>query len=216
MDSGEQLKEEVLLLDIIKLSSRRDRNRNLKEMLSASVPYVHRKDKQLNQLSSCSKCGDQRCGICKVGISAETNKFCSFTIRFKYRIFRPLNCISVNVIYKIDCILCKLGYVGSTSKQARVRWAKHKYDTKNSRIEQFGLTDHVHKGAHHNQSFEQKLENLRMVLIDQVVGEVIVKNVCVLCELENNWINRLHTYKELNYYNDYILNQGASHKPKAK
>ena len=52
-----------------------------------------------------------------------------------------------------------------------------------------------------------------MILIDQVVGEIIVNNVCVLCELEKNWINRLETYKELNYYNDYILNP---HKPKAK
>ena len=55
-----------------------------------------------------------------------------------------------------------------------------------------------------------------MVLIDQVVGEIIANNVCVLCELEKTWINRLQTYKELNYYNDYILNWGCPHKPKAK
>ena len=55
-----------------------------------------------------------------------------------------------------------------------------------------------------------------MVLIDQVVGKIIVSNVCVLCELEKTWINRLQTYKELNYYNDYILNRGCPHKPKAK
>ena len=54
----------------------------------------------------------------------------------------------------------------------------------NCRIEQSGITDHLRKGAHHNQSFEQKLGNLRMVLIDQVVGEIIVNNVYVLCELE--------------------------------
>ena len=70
------------------------------------------------------------------------------------------------------------------------------------------------KGARHNQSFEQKVENLRMVLIDQVVGEIIVNNVCVLCELEKNWINRLQTYKELNCYIDYILSRGCPHKPK--
>ena len=115
--------------------------------------------------------------------------------------------MSVNLIHKIDCILCKLGYVGSISKQARVRWAKHKYDIKNSGIEQSGLTDHLHKGVNPNQSFEQKLGNLPMVLIDQqVVGKIIANNVCVICELEKNWINRLQTYKELNYYNDYILN----------
>ena len=55
------------------------------------------------------------------------------------------------------------------------KMAKHKYDIKNSRIEQFGLTDHLRKG----------------VLIGQVVGEIIVNNVRVLCELEKNWIDRL-------------------------
>ena len=116
-------------------------------MLAPSVPYAHHKDKQLYQLGSCSKRGGQRCSLCKIGILAETNKFCSFTIRFKYLIFRPSNCISVNVIYKIDCILCKLVYIGSTSKQTHTRRAEHKHDIKYSRIEQSGLTDHLHKAG---------------------------------------------------------------------
>ena len=53
-----------------------------------------------------------------------------------------------------------------------------------------------------------------MVLIDQVAGEIIVDNVSVLCELEKNWIDRLQTYKELNYYNDYILNRAVLTNPK--
>ena len=69
--------------------------------------------------------------------------------------------------------LCKLGYIGSTSTRARTRWAKHKYNIKNGGIEQSGLTDHLRKGAHHNQSLEQKLENFRMVLIDQVACEIL-------------------------------------------
>ena len=125
VDSCELLKE-ILPLDTIELSSRRDRN--LKEMLAPSVPYAHRKDREVNQLGFCSRCGSQRCGLCKRSFSLENNKFCSFTVRFKYRIFRTLNCISVNVIYKTDCILCKLSYIGSTSKQASTRWEKHKYD----------------------------------------------------------------------------------------
>ena len=100
VDSGEQLKE-ILPLDSIKSSLRRDCN--LKEILAPSVAYAHRKDKQLSQLGSCSRCR----GLCNIGILTETNKFCSFTVRFKYRTFRPLNCISVNVIYKMDCIFCK-------------------------------------------------------------------------------------------------------------
>ena len=92
--SSSELLKEILPLDAIKLSSRRDRK--LKEMLAPSVTYAHCKDREVNQLGSCS-----RCGLCKIGILVETNKFCSLTIRFKYRIFRPLNCISVNVIYKL-------------------------------------------------------------------------------------------------------------------
>ena len=41
-------------------------------------------------------------------------------------------------------------------------------------------------------------------------------NFCRKCELEKTWINRLQTYEELNYYNDYILNRGCPHKLKAK
>ena len=71
VDSIEQLKE-LLPLDTIKLSLRRDRN--LKEMLAPPVPYNHHKDQESSQLGSCLKCGSQRCGLCKMGVSAETNK----------------------------------------------------------------------------------------------------------------------------------------------
>ena len=118
--------------------------------------------------------------------------------------FRQLNCISINIIYKIDCVLCKLGYVGSISRDARNRWSKHKYDIKNYRIEQSALVDRLYKGFHENQCFEQKLEYLRMTLIDQGVGEIVIDGSCKLCELEKDLINRLQTFKELNYYNDYI------------
>ena len=75
----------------------------------APIGAISRLCQQLNQSGSCSRCGGQRCGPCKIGILAETKKFCSLTVRFKYRTFRSLNCISVNAIYKMDCTLGKLG-----------------------------------------------------------------------------------------------------------
>ena len=51
----------------------------------------------------------------------------------------------------------QISYVGSTSRDARNRWSKHKYHIKNHRTEQSGLVDHLHKGLHQNQRFEQKL-----------------------------------------------------------
>ena len=192
LESSDTLKQ-ILPIDSIKLSSKRDRN--LKEILAPAVPHAHRQKRK--KKGACSKCYKQRCGLCKIGILVETNRFSSFTVKHKYHIFRQLNCISINIIYKIDCVLCKLGYVGSTSRDARNRWSKHKYDIKNYRIEQSGLVDHLHKGSHENQCFEEKLEYLHMTLIDQVVGEIIIDGNCKLCELEKDWINRLQTFKEL-------------------
>ena len=55
-----------------------------------------------------------------------------------------------------------------------------------------------------------------MTLTDQVVGEIIIVGSCKICEPEKEWINRLQTFKELNYYSDYILNRGCPHKRKVK
>ena len=95
MDSSEQLWK-IFPLDTIELSSRRDRNG--KETSAPSVPCAHRKDQELNQLGSCSRYGSQRCGLCEIGILDGIDKFCSLTNRFKYRIYRHLSCISVNII----------------------------------------------------------------------------------------------------------------------
>ena len=147
------------------MSSKRDRN--LKETLAPAVPHPHCHERK--KKCACAKCYNQRCGSCKISILAETNRFSSFAIKHKYHIFRQLNCTSIDIIYKIDCVLCKLGYAGSTSRNARNRWSKHKYSTK---MEQSELINHLHKGLHQNQCFEQKLEYLRMTLIDQVVGKL--------------------------------------------
>ena len=38
---------------------------------------------------------------------------------------------------------------------------------------------------------KQSIQFFSLILIDQVVGEITVSNVYVICELEKNWINRL-------------------------
>ena len=117
MSESSDRPEQILPIDSIKLSSKRDSN--LKEILAPAVPHAHHQERKEN--GAYSKCSNRRCGLCKIGILAETNRFSSFTVKHKYHIFRQLNCISINIIYKINCVLCKLGYVGSTSRDARNR-----------------------------------------------------------------------------------------------
>ena len=89
------------------------------EILAPAMPHAHRQRR--NEKGVCSKCYNQPMVyvICKIGILAETNRNNCFTVKHKYHIFRQLNCI-----HKIDCVLSKLGYVGSTSRAARNRWLK--------------------------------------------------------------------------------------------
>ena len=77
------------------------------------MPHAHREKRKGK--GACSKCYNQQCGLCKIGILAETNRFSSFTVKHKYHIFRQLNCTSINIIHKIDCVLCKLGYLRPTN-----------------------------------------------------------------------------------------------------
>ena len=56
-------------------------------------------------------------------------------------------------------------------------------DGQNHRTEQSGRVDHLHKGPHQNQCFEQKLEHLCITVIDLVVREIIIDSICKLCEL---------------------------------
>ena len=83
LESSDSLKQ-ILPVDSIKLSSKRDRN--LKETLAPAVPHAHRQTRKGK--GACSKCYNQRCGLCKIGILAETNRFSSFTIKHKYHICR--------------------------------------------------------------------------------------------------------------------------------
>ena len=93
LESSDSLKQ-ILPIDSIKLSSKRDRN--LKEILAPAVPHAHRQKRK--EKGACSKCYNQRYGLCKIGNLAETNRFSRFTVKHKYHIFRQLNCISINII----------------------------------------------------------------------------------------------------------------------
>ena len=156
-ESSDSLKQ-IFSVDSIKLSSKR--NGNLKDILAPAVPHAHRQKGK--EKGACSKCYNQRRGLCKIGILAETDRFSSFTVKRKYHIFKQLNCTSINIIYKIDCVLCKLGYAGSTSRNARNRWSKHKYDIKIIGLNNLGWLIICNKGLHQNQCFEQKLDDLRI------------------------------------------------------
>ena len=60
-----------------------------------------------------------------------TNTFMSQRIKWAFNIFFNLNCESEYNIYLIECILCKIQYVGKAGTAFNLRLNNHRKDTKN-------------------------------------------------------------------------------------
>ena len=72
----------------------------------------------------CSRCGKSRCQVCHVMSNSE--HFHSNVDSRKYRINYSFNCDSSNVVYLLECTVCGVQYVGSTSTPFRLRFNNYK------------------------------------------------------------------------------------------
>ena len=52
------------------------------------------------------------------------------------------------VVYRINCNECDASYIGQTGRNFRVRLGEHKRATRNGKIEESGVAEHVHKTGH--------------------------------------------------------------------
>ena len=123
------------------------------------------------------------------------------TFNFRYK----LSCKSRNVIYKIDDIVCKKSYIGSTVTGMSGRWNNHKSHIRKS-VPSCELTSHFctkSNGAHQFDKtckipeFDEILSKiLKVTLIDQVEMDTGTSNAEILkkCkEREAYWQNQLKT-----------------------
>ena len=85
-----------------------------------------------------SKCGDRRCKTCPNLI--ETCEFTSTCTGSTYKINFDFNCTSQSIIYLVTCRVCKLQYVGETTRKMRERWTGYRQNF-----------EEATKGRHHTQ-----------------------------------------------------------------
>ena len=110
-----------------------------------------------------------------------------------------LNCASANIIYLITCRICKLQYVGETSRAANVRWSEHLYKIRKEETNQL-----IYK--HFNCDDQHKVvplhERLQFQIIEKIRTDNIPSQNATLVrkrriERELYWISQLQTIHPL-------------------
>lgn len=131
LNQNNKLKNFLKNTKIIK--SKRQPN-NLKKMLTSS---------KLNKpnIQGVTKCNKQKCGVCDIILEGKTYTFTNPHRTFKIK--NNLNCTSKNVIYVLQCELCKESYIGAT-KNLTHRTALHKSNIKITENRKLHVSKHIH------------------------------------------------------------------------
>ena len=134
------------------------------------------------------RCGERRCQVCTHLTTGSS--FASNTTKKTYTIDYELNCNSNNVIYLLNCKVCGIQYVGSTSTKFRLRFNNHKGRIRahsrllvNEKLRDDLIYQHFNSPGHNG------LDDVSAQLIDKVANE---KD---LLDKEGQWAYRLKCLK---------------------
>ena len=106
------------------------RNRNLKDLIGQKTLLnnkVQNKKDIRSRKGWCSPCNTRRNNLCCSQIR-DTNEFQSSMTKEKFKIYHRVNCRSKFVIYVLECIICKIQYVGKSEWPFNIRMNKHRDD----------------------------------------------------------------------------------------
>ena len=103
IENKDKIKE---MLDTTKIIKSQRQSKNLKRILTSST------FEKKNTTQGVTKWKNKRCKICNIIIEGKSYTFKNPETKFK--IDKNLSCSSKNVVYKIECNVCKEIYIGST------------------------------------------------------------------------------------------------------
>ena len=123
------------------------RNRNLGDILGQKTlinSKVIRRNRS-HKIGSCSPCSSRNENKCCRQIR-RTTRFKSYRTNKSYNIFHRVNCKSKLIIYLMECLICKLQYVGKSEWPMNIRINKHRNDV--FRIDGLDVCKHFQKTGH--------------------------------------------------------------------
>lgn len=175
------------------------RNRNLGDILGQKTlenNKVVRKG-QTDKTGGCTPClskGENKC--CKQ--IRRTKKFKSNRTNKSFNIFHKVNCKSKWVIYLMECIICRIQYVGKSEWPMNIRINKHRYDV--PRFDSLDVCQHFRSPGHDFDS------HAKFTIIEELKQKNKPKHTMrkILEQREDSWVIKLRTLnpdgfnKELN------------------
>lgn len=173
----------------------------LREILSEGVRFSTKKTRNLGNIlpsgkrslkkgrtwlfkQGMHKCNSAKCSTCKM--VQETTHFWNKRKQKQFIIKQHYNCASTHAIYKIDCNICDLAYVGSTIRSVRTRISEHIRDIiKPSESRSMSMAS-----KHFVQQHAGALTGFQFTVIDSIKHN---EKVSELRKLEVKWMYALNT-----------------------
>jgi len=109
------------------------RNKNLRNLIGQTT-IKHSKVERKRNISNgrCKPCNSRPGNLCCKQI-ANTDTFQSNITKQNFKIFHNTNCKSAYVIYLLDCLKCKIQYIGKAETAFYLRLNNHRKDSKQTR-----------------------------------------------------------------------------------
>ena len=179
------------------------RSRNLRDIIG-QINIIHGKVQRKKYITSkkgwCSPCNSKSNNLCCKQIR-NTNEFTSNVTKEKFKIHHRVNCKSRFIIYLLECILCRIQYVGKSEWPMNIRCNKHRNDV--LREESIVVCQHF-KQISHTFNTHAKITIIEQ-LKDQSKSLLAMRSI--LEEREDFWIKRLKTLQPNGFNQELNRNQ---------
>ena len=169
------------------------RPQNLKEIVGSNTILnnkVFRKKPKSRTVKYCQPCNAKN-NLCCNHLQS-TNSFTSSVTKTTYKIFHESNCKSRNVIYLLECIRCKLQYVGKSEWPFNIRLNNYRHRIKSTDYNKLLPVEQHFRSTNHNFTTDAKF-----TIIERIEKNIDNKEnnslTTILESHEDNWILRLKT-----------------------
>ena len=177
------------------------RNKNLRDLVGQTTISDNKVLKPKNKavIGLCKPCNSRIDSLCCKQVKY-SRTFKSNTTNQQFDIYHQTNCKSTFAIYILECIKCKIQYVGKAETQFSLRLNNHRKDATSKSNIVIPASKHFHN-ANHNFMRDAKFTIIETLEKQQKSKE---EKCTILLQRENFWITKLKTLapnglnKELN------------------
>lgn len=167
------------------------RNKNLRDIIGQTTIINNKVQREKQRpTGGCKPCKPDASNLCCKQLS-KANTITSTVNNKTFKIYHTTNCKSTNIIYVMECIKCRIQYVGKSEPPFEIRINGHRSDATNPTLGKkiIPASKHFHD-QHHNFNRDAKF-----TIVEQIQDQRKTKEEKrqLLLKRENIWITNLGT-----------------------